>query len=77
MNDAVIMFHHASRSITPENDAVPDDERIVSHDAFFQKHHAISQSWQIHNEIRSFSRQLFSHSISSKSKKITLFRYLT
>ena len=22
----------------------PDDERIVSHDAFFQKHHAISQS---------------------------------
>ena len=24
-----------------------DDDRIVSHDAFFQKHHAISQSWQI------------------------------
>ena len=25
----------------------PDDDRIVSHDAFFQKYHAISQSWQI------------------------------
>ena len=24
-----------------------DDDRIVSHDAFFQKHHSISQSWQI------------------------------
>ena len=24
-----------------------DDDRIISHDAFFQKHHAISQSWQI------------------------------
>ena len=26
---------------------LPDDDRIISHDAFFQKHHAISQSWQI------------------------------
>ena len=25
----------------------PDDDRIVFHDAFFQKYHAISQSWQI------------------------------
>ena len=26
---------------------LPDDDRIISHDAFFQKRHAISQSWQI------------------------------
>ena len=25
----------------------PEEERIVSHDAFFQMHYAISQSWQI------------------------------
>ena len=32
---------------------------------------------RFHREIRSFSRWLFSHSISSKSKKIALFCYLT
>ena len=32
---------------------------------------------RFHREIRPFSRRLFSHSSSSKSKKIPLFRYLT
>ena len=32
---------------------------------------------RFHREIRAFSRRFFSHSISSKSKKIALFRYLT
>ena len=26
---------------------IGDDDRIVSHDAFFQKHYPISQTWQI------------------------------
>ena len=50
-------------------------ETTVSHDAFFQQHHAISQSWQTPNW--SFSRRLFSHLCSGKSKKIALFCYLT
>ena len=27
-----------------KNTSTPEEDRIVSHDAFFQKHHAISQS---------------------------------
>ena len=35
-----------SSRVTSPYECRPDDDRIVSHDAFFQKHHAISQSWQ-------------------------------
>ena len=54
-----------------------DDERILSHDAFSRSITQYRSHGRFHREIRSFSRRLFSHSISSKSKKITLFRFLT
>lgn len=55
----------------------PDDDRIVSHDAFSRSITQYHSHGRFHHEIRSFSCRLFSHSISSKSKKITLFCYLT
>ena len=54
-----------------------DDDRIVSHDAFFQKHDAISPSWQIPSWNKVVFRRLFSDLCFSKSKKIALFCYLT
>ena len=55
----------------------PDDDRIVSHDAFSRSIMQYCSHGRFHHEIRSFSPRLFSHSISSKSKKIALFHYLT
>ena len=51
-----------------------DDDRIVSHNAFSRRITRYRSHGRFHREI---TRGLFSHSSSSKSKKIALFRYFT